>query len=309
MNTKTPDDLVAHQDGIRLTQPVFCIRFFTDKALSEMGPDALVPFEKYRELVGDEALRFYSTGTSRKHKPVTKRALEMPRTWLRKGAKLGDFVSIDFIDSENYNDAPSKLFEMSGTEEVDGERSDDATMFRLSLPYQWGIDKPGEMMALTTELWSALPFRSGLAGFALECTNYLSEPAQEHAYAKSMRHPGLEIPYSTNDMIMVGFHRVRGVGWLTLLEESFIEELGGRDRLQEPLTEDVVVHDVPRGVLIKAGDAPKFGDVNRKDNLPEYRSVYEAIHSLMMDPSEAPSLDIGGDFEARNEAWLTRLGS
>jgi hypothetical protein len=307
MKPAIPPDLDAEIDGVCVARPVFSINLFASQSLSELGSAALAPLRRYRELVGESALRFYATANMSKHKPTTKRALTMLETWLQPGARLGDYNFLNFQDAEDYNHAPTTLFIVAGREEVDGERSDDATLVRISLPVQWGLDEPDRMFALAAEMWAQLPYRSGQAGFTLEISRYYIDAAHEHAYGRSMRHPGLDIHDAANDAIMAGFDRVRGVGWLTMLDDAFVQQLGGMQTLRAKLG-SAEMFEQEHGVILRAGAAPQFGDVNRKDDLPAYRAVYNAIKPLLPDPATAPSLNIGGDFASRNEAWLTRFG-
>lgn len=307
MKVRVPPDLDATLDGVCVAWPVFTISLFAKEPLSELGPDALAPFERYRELVGDEALRFYATANMSKHKKVTKRSLTMLKTWLKPGAKLDYYVFLSFQDSDDFNHAPRSLFLVAGAEEDDGERTDDATLVRLSLPMPWGLEEPERMFELAQELWGQLPYRSGQAGFGLEVSRYFIDIAHEYAYGRSMRHPGIDIPDAANDAILTGFDNVRGVGWLTMLDDDFVEKLGGVEALREALGDAAEVVEQERGVILKAGPVPQFGDVNRKEDLPEYRAVYAAIEPLLPDFGDAPCLNIGGDFESRNEAWLERF--
>ncbi|MFO0617510.1 MAG: DUF3396 domain-containing protein [Polyangiaceae bacterium] len=300
-------DLAAEEDGIRLVNLVLMINLFTDKPLSELGASAIQTFERYRQIVGEDALRFYATATMQKHAAVTRRALTMLDTWLAPKAKRPDLLVLEIHDGANYNDAPaSTAYAIHGREEYKGERDSDATLVRISLPYAWGFE-PEKTLALTEELWALAPWRSGQVGFAFETSRYLPEPAQEHAYRRSMRHPGIDIAYTVNDAIMAGFDRVRRVGWLTLIDDAFVKQLGGLAELKKAVGPSVTVRKSGPGVVLQAGDHPEFGDVNRKDKLPAYRAVHKALRPLMMDPSDAPSLDIGGDFEGRTEAWLQRF--
>lgn len=308
MKVRIPEGLDAERAGIPLVKLVFCINLFTDKALSELGPAAHASFDQFRKIVGDPALRFYATGTMSKHKPVTKRALTMLATWLAPGAKLNDYSYLCFQDSAEYNHAPSALYLAAGREPFKGHRADDATIIRLSLPLDKLADDPEELVALVKTLWASVPLRSGQAGFALESTRYLLDDAHEHAYAKSMRHPGIDIPDAANDAIMVGFDRIRGVGWLTMLDDAFVAKLGGLDALTKAVGPGVDVIPLGPGVMLRAGKAPQFGDVNAKDDLPAQRAVFAACKPLMPSFNDVPSLNIGGDFSSRMEAWLGRFG-
>jgi len=295
-------------EGIGVTSATFSINLYAAAAPSEIGQPIVDIFARYRELVGEDKLRFYATGTMSKHKPVTKRALGMPAAWMKPGAALGDLVSVEYHDGANFNDAPKHLWAVHGTEQVDGERLTDPTLIRMSFPARSALDDPNAMIAWMTELWGMAQFRFGHAGFAFECSRYMAETAHEYAFSQSMRHPGIDIAHTVNDVIMMGEDAIRGIGWLTMLDDATAEKLGGREGLAKRLGDEAVVS-VPRGVMLRAGEAPQFGDVERWADLSRYRAVYAAVQSLMTDTSEVPCLDIGGDFEARTEAWLTRFGA
>ena len=306
--TSVPEAFDATCEGIRVTSATFSISLYSAQAPSEIGQPIVDLFDRFRAIVGDDKLTFYATGTMAKHKKVTKRALGMPAVWMKPGARLSDLVSVEYHDGAQFNDAPKHLWAVHGSEEVDGQRITDPTVVRVSLPAQSALDDPESMVALTTELWGMAEFRFAHAGFAFECSRYMAETAHEYAYGQSMRHPGMDIAHTVNDAITMGESSIRGIGWLTLLDDATAERVGGTDALVEKLGDEAVVL-VKGGVMLRADETPQFGDVNRKDDLPGYRAVYAALESLMTDTSDVPCLDIGGDFEARTEAWLTRFGS
>ena len=305
--TQIPADRELRYDDSIATRLVFTLSFFAKEAVSELGLPLLDTFTRYRDIVGEDALRFYATANMSKHRKVTKRALAMLETWLQPGAALDDYVFISFEDAEAYNDAPSSLFLLAGAEEVDGERVEDATLVRISLPIDFAIEDPAQMQSFAEEIWSTVPFQSGQAGFGLECSRYFLDEAHEHAYAKSMRHRGLDIPDAVNDATNSGHDHLRGIGWLTFLDDDFTMRLDGAEAIASNVDAEVSVTKPARGVVLRAGDRPAFGDVNRKDDLPEYESVFAAVRPLLVDPSDTPALNLSGDYTGRTEAWLTRF--
>ncbi len=302
-----PSDLELRYDDTVITRPVFTLSFFAKEPVSELGLALLDTFERYTDIVGAEALRFYATANMSKHRKVTKRAAAMLETWLQPGAALDDYVFINFQDTEVYNEAPISLYLLAGAEEVDGERVDDATLVRISLPLARALEDAAGMQSLAEELWSMVPFQSGQAGFGLECSRYFLDEAHEHAYAKSMRHPGLDIPDAVNDATNSGNDHLRGIGWLTFIDDDLATRLDGAEAIASNVGAGVSVTKPGRGVLLRAGDRPAFGDVNRKDDLPAYASVFAAVRPLLVDPDDAPSLNLSGDYAGRTEAWLTRF--
>jgi len=307
MKVPAPNGLSAELEGIPLVKLVFCINLATDKPLSELGPAAHVAFDIFRKYVPEASIRFYATGTMSKHKPVNKRTLTMLQTWLAPGAKLNDYAYLSYQDSASFNHAPSSLFLVAGREEVKGKRAGDATLIRLSLAPELLPDDPKALVELTTSLWDALPLRSGQAGLALETTPYLKEQSHGHAIGISMRHPGIDIPVAANDGIMIGHDRMRGVGWLTLLDDAFVAKLGGVDALTRAVGGLVTVIHAGHGVVLQAGPRPEPGDVNHGNPLPAYRAVYDAI-SPLMPQGRVPPLNLDRDWLARTERWVHRFG-
>jgi len=302
-----PRDLELRYDDTVITRPVFTLNFFAKEAVSELGPALLETFTRYKDIVGADALRFYATANMSKHRRVTERASAMLQTWLQPGADLDDYVFISFKDAETYNEAPSSLYLLAGAEEVDGERVDDATLVRISLPAAFALEDTSRMQSLAEAIWGTVPFQSGQAGFGLECSRYFLEEAHDHAHSKSMRHPGLDIPDAVNDATSSGNDHLRGIGWLTFIDDELAGRLDGVEAIASSVDEEVSVTKPGRGVSLRAGELPAFGDVDREDDLPAYKSVFAAVRPLLVDLVDAPSLNLSGDYVGRTEAWLTRF--
>jgi len=303
----TPTDLELHYDDTPVTRLVFTLSYFAKEPVSEIRPALLATFARYVSMVGAEALRFYATANMRKHRKVTPRAAALLETWLQPGARLEEYVFVTYKDADAYNDAPSSLFLLAGSEEVDGERVDDATLVRISLPIGAAREDASEVHRLAEEIWRTLPFQSGQAGLGLECSRYFLEEAHDHACSTSMRYPGLDIPDAVNDAMNSGNDRLRGIGWLTFIDEEFSERLGGVEAIRRRVHSDVSVTEPGRGVCLRAGALPALGDVERGDDLPAYRSVFAAVRPLVVDPSDAPALNLSADYVGRTRAWLTRF--
>ena len=305
---KSPESFVHEHEGVIVARPTFGITLFSNEPISEFSDGVLRAFDRYRALVGDDALRFYSTATMQKHRKVTKRALSMLSDWFGPEAPPSESYGIEFIDADVFNEAPKSRFAIFGVEGVWNAEEVEvktASLLRLVLPVSWG-ERTDEALALAEELCGMLPFQSGQAGYALEHSRYFVEAAHEFAIPKSMRHPGFDVHNQTGlEGNAVGWTRVRSVGWLTMLCDAFVAELGG-----PPTLEDSSVSTVPGGIILRAGAAPAVGDVNRKDDLPAYREVYAYIEPLAREmPEKAPwfSFFRTAGSDDRTEAWYRRF--
>lgn len=295
---------LEHQKAkVPIVKLCFGISLYTEKPLSAFPKAVIKAFTRFNSIVGEESLCFYATETMSKHKAVTPRAREMLKDWFGPAAPANESYGIEYHNGAAFNAAPSIKFEVSGTEAVDGERAETATLIRMSLPAEWGTAKSAQALELTTELCELLPFRSGSAGFAFEYSRYYEEEALDHAISSSMRHPGIDIHDSVNDCHAVDFDGVRGVGWLTILDSKFMKQLGKLPKLKH-----CEVIPIKAGAIIKAGPAPAIGDVNRKDNLPAYREAFKLVQPLTEVAIErSPWFDIDTDAEERTMAWLKRF--
>lgn len=305
-----PEGLEHEHEGVVVARPTFSITLFSNKAISEFSDGVLQAFERYRVLMGDDALRFYSTSTMRKHRKVTKRALSMPAAWFGPEAPPSEDYGIEFIDADVSNEAPRSrfaFFGMEGAWNAEEVEVKSASVLRVVLPFSWGA-RGDEALALAEELCGMVPFQSGQAGYAFEHSRYFVEAAHEFAVPKSMRHPGLDVHHQNGtEGTTVGWTRVRSVGWLTMLCDDFVETLGG-----PPVLEHGSVLKIPGGVILQAGPAPAVGDVNRKDDLPAYREVYAYVEPLAEETAEASPWFMffrSAGSDDRTEAWYRRFGA
>ena len=106
---------------------------------------------------------------------------------------------------------------------------------------------------------------------------------------------------------------VETVNWLTLVGKIPLGKLGGAATLRAALARNpqIQVIDTAHGVIVKAGDQPQLGDVNRNEFLPLYREVYGALQPVI-EPVIARfrPLLLGGALEEETEktdCWLRRF--
>jgi hypothetical protein len=305
---KTTLELVA-DDGARLVSLTSGLTLYTDRVLSEIPDQVLAVYEKFLVRCPPEALRYYATENMRRHKPVTKSVFRMLPTWLAPGAPPREYVHIEMKDGEQHQDAPAHKLDVYGLEpksSLFGRGR--ANLVSMAFPAEWAQEEPEEFREFVVGLAETFPFVSGHAGFAFEVSRYESEESQTFAWAKSMRHRGIDIARPPLDAIAVGHDAVKGVGWLTLVSRALLEKLGGQAKIRRALPADVKTTEVSRGVVLQAGPAPELGDTNRKDLLPLYREVYRVVAPLVqIAASRSPSLDIEEDYVEKTRKWFARF--
>jgi hypothetical protein len=233
----------------------------------------------------------------------------MLNVWLKPGAPPRDTIAIELKDGTAIG-APKFRFQVWGEdEEPDEGETKDANLVSLAFPPDWGTDRADEMSKLVRELCEVFPYRSGYAGFSFECSPNEIEESQKHAWQKSMRWRGIDIFDFAHETIAANGDGVKGVGWLTILDNGFVKELGGPKKIRAALPESVDVVQVRNGIILKAGPKPQLGDANRRNFLPEYKAVYRVIKPLAERAIDRyPPLSLDTDDPAEGtQTWLRRF--
>jgi hypothetical protein len=308
---KLIDALDHVDDGARVVSLTFTVTLYTGATLSETPEAVLGCFDRFLHLCPAEQIKYYATENMLLHKPVNRRTFGMLKTWLKPGAPPREFIALELIDGEAYNWAPKFKFRVWGNEPESLTFGEDGNFIHMAFPPEWGLQRPDEMAQLLRDLAEDFPYRSGLAGFGFQCSRYDKWESEDYAWARSMRHRGIDIFIHPYDTKAVGHDAIKGVNWLTLLDDAFVKRLGGKKRLREALPDAVEVTDVPRGVLIKAGPLPRLGDTNRRRFLPEYKEVYKVVAPLAEPGYDRTIMFLAGrsddDYEDNTRAWQRRF--
>ena len=173
-------------------------------------------------------------------------------------------------------------------------------MLSISMPATIPLEA---LTKLATAVAGILRIRWGAAGLvygAWELDRYGETRAAIYAHAR--RHPGYDV--GQHATLMQEFHdRVRTVSWLTFLGKDLTEQVrASGDALGSD--ELVTVQPCGEGVVLRAGDKPEAGDVNRRIVPRAYVRVDRRIRSVrasegihFYDPWSAST----------TEAWLRRF--
>jgi hypothetical protein len=305
----TPD-LELVDDDVRLVSLTFGISLYTDRLFSTIPEAVLACQEKFLSLCPPAKLTFYSTENMRKHQPVNKRVLNMLETWLKPGAPPRPTYVLELRDGEHQTWAPKYHFWVYGKELLpDGTQPKQANYVAMAFPHEWGLERTEEMLQFTRSLCEIFPFSTGHAGYSFVCSRYADEESQTYAWKKCMRHRGIDIFGFVIDPLAVDHDAVKGVNWLTILDDRFVKELGGEAKVRKALPKAVETLPVKNGLLLKAGDQPQIGDTNRREFLPEYKAVYKLIKPLVERAIDRwPSLNLAGeDFAEQTRSWIRRF--
>lgn len=178
-------------------------------------------------------------------------------------------------------------------------------------PTAWLLNNPEQFVNVMKRWCAWLQPTHGIAGLGVqfEMGNHRGNDGK-YAYPFITRFPGLDYAdaayFSLNTR---GKRGIRGVNWLTVINNSYVEELGGRTSLGNQLDNNALVHDYATGVIIQAGGSPEIGDVNAGIWPEHYRCVNRVLRPIRFDDYSTNYLFVPDSVDAieASQAWLTRF--
>lgn len=290
-----------------LAQPCFEVTLFSFAPASECGPGFGHFLSQTAAAFGDR-FKFYMTGDMKRFRPFDAHALEAPYHWfsepnLLSTKKLALMVHSGAVDKSI--ESPSLQLALMGSQQPP------CFVFRLTLPPQ-ACDSPDEVVAFLQEALDRFPLDSGHAGYSF-LWNRLDLARERTACAWSapllLRHPGLGYGSAVR-LSNAASDGVAAVSWLTFLGPRLTRELGGREAVARAVAPIVSVLPIGAGgVLLRAGQSPQLGDVNRRELLPEYRAVGRVVAPIRASDKALREVVVLGMDDDKADDWLRRFFS
>jgi len=246
-----------------------------------------------------KSIRWYATESMGTMAPISPRALSMVPSWFKPSSKPRSEYGMFMHSGQTKEGVGDVAFDMFG------DRDSSYTNFlRMAVPASYTDNGVQPFLDLVTGAASKLPFLSGHGGYAfiLDTRGRFEGKALRKIKEWVPRHPGIDIgkPLSTSWYTL---DAIKGVNWLTLLNQDFCKRLGGVESIKTKLGPEAVVHPVQNGILIQAGPKPQMGDVNKGENLPVYRNVAKVVHPVRLKEHRP----IGWMNEEATMAWFGRF--
>jgi hypothetical protein len=125
------------------------------------------------------------------------------------------------------------------------------------------------------------------------------------------RFVGLDYTW-TYTMALGHAQRIKGVNWLTILEDALVAELGGPDHLAEALGSAATILPWDGGILIRAGAAPQLGDRDAGLWPEAYVAVNRALRPIRYEDHPARRfalIDVPAPLDPLDETlnWVRRF--
>ena len=303
-------DLSFTEDGKLITAHVMGMNIFVPPSLMQQRASLRETYSEWLALAGPEKFKFFATEGMTKHRKVIKKTLDMLPSWLDSGMHR-DYVTMDLVSSETFDsEGKTRIYVHSAEANFDPEVNDiydfQSAILRLTLPLdQVPIADFRDHFLATL---SRFPFVSGAAGHALVTSQYYSDDAQTHAWKASMHHPGADIYVRLIDSFTTGLNGLKTVNWLTAINDSMVEGLGGKAQMSLTLPGEVQLISIDGGIVLQAGPEPLLGNTNQGDNLPLYQAVDALLKPLRdLRSRQAKSFSVNGDDGTATGRWFARF--
>ncbi|OEC34893.1 hypothetical protein A7D27_26655 [Pseudomonas sp. 1D4] len=212
--------------------------------------------------------------------------------------------------SESLQHASIYCLSFMNTFQVHGEQ--DRSYIKLILPWTLLTEPEGAQRykQWLTYLCNQVQAEHGYGGLSSILPNDY-ENYMPSEYQLAQRYSGLEVDTFAYAMGMELQNHIKGANWYTVLGQSYVERLGGEERLRHALSGhgDIVLLPYEQGLIIRAGDWPELGA--QADGLPR---AYVAVSNVVK-PVRIPNPDqlhsyspYGNCFdEASTQHWYQRF--
>jgi hypothetical protein len=229
---------------------------------------------------------------------IDAQALHMLPDWLAGSIPTEGIFSLDLESGSAPNLPSDRALHFWSIEEDDKP----AGLIRLNLPADFIKESPKRLLDLVLSLAKNFRFHSGHAGYSVNW-DYRGEYAHDSRIKMGVlagRFPAIDLVEAPATLMAIpeGFKRIN---WVTLLGNDLLAE---KD-IEASSWKGLEAHVLPHGMAFVAGDQPKVGDVNRKEDLSAYHKVGRALAPARSRDHIAFVADSDGDpDDERTERWL-----
>jgi hypothetical protein len=259
-------------------------------------------FDLYRDAVGDVIIWGGDPKTS-KAKLVKNTSIMDIHSWMHRIGPEEDFQPA-FSGGLKKDDASPYHFSALGITYDPG----DLSALTFSVPLSWcATREQGAYLKLLLRAASILKPVHGYAGLAVVLSPMESGRGSdmEPAVALVKRFRGLDLDFAALQSGGLK-EKIKGVNWLTMVEDAFVGQLGGPVALAAALGPSAPMHSYQGGVVIQAGPHPRFGDGNRGELMDDYERVAGVLKPIRTSTLRALSTMYGLDAD-QTARWLARF--
>lgn len=237
--------------------------------------------------------------------PIAANRVPHPASWLPSYPDEGEDWYFGFHSGNSAGEAGEFTVCGLGSDNV----SKTLGYFHVSFPLNGFSDEQGGFRTYILDVCEKLKPLSGYGGLGIiePLDVYAAEPQLALVRALAERFPGLEVEARTSHSLYLR-DGIKGVNWLTVLGDRWVQEMGGVDYLRLWVTEACTLYPYSGGVVIQAGAHPELGDSQANRWPMHYVKLAKALKKIRV--KEHRPFHLGGANRFDHEAtmkWLNRF--
>jgi hypothetical protein len=278
--------------------------YFLTKGKPDVRERAVRAYEAYHSAIGDK-LVWGADPKNHRPRKVTGTQIADIRSWAHR---VGPDEDLEFVfhGGKEKNDASA----YSTIAVVHPTTYDKLSRLTCCVPLAWIAENSlGAFVKLVLDVCGILRPEHGYAGFGAipHVNDSGSSTSMRFVIPFARRFSGLEVDFpGSHAYFLVRRPAIKGVNWLTLLGQGWVDKLGGEEALVRELGVGPRVHHFDGGIVIQAGPGPRLGDKNMNEPMDAYRQVAKALKPIRIDSMGALSSAYGFN-EERTTEWLHRF--
>lgn len=271
--------------------------------------EVLEVWKRFLAWRGATTMTWARLGGGNKSRHMNRAAYRTIEAWLDGGRPYGKICFIN-IHNGAWEQIGDESFRVEGTnDEINVEAGYTTLNFvQVRVPLSTAAD-PDALAERLIGLAEPLDFVCGTGGLMLHVTPFHNNQWWKEVKGMVTRFEGVE-PDGVEPGQWRAYFGLTGINWLTFVGAYHLQRLGGAERVEAlaASAEGVTVQRLGRGLVLRAGHAPRVGDRNKPSNaLDPYREVHRIVGSalhLHRDYSIGWK-DFDGDATVE---WLQRFG-
>jgi Protein of unknown function (DUF3396) len=253
---------------------------FFEQCQDDSLPNIPWIFEDYAAAVGNRLTWWVDDDRGRPAR-VTERQLAYPRT--RLSVPLSNrSVSWSVHAGKDPKDAsPTSFYATLRARKSDiGNDGDLHGLFASVEPAELPVDA-ATLLARTLSWTRRVKVTHGNAGFAFVRSAWSSEAnaSKPYVFAASKRYRGIDV-LDTGGTASRCKDGIKCVNWLTIVQNAWLDRLGGLDAVRAKLSSAIKVHEILDGALFQAGSLPLVGDINVGEDLSAYHEIGRVLRPI-----------------------------
>jgi hypothetical protein len=281
--------------------------FFFDRPPERIAEQILAALDAFVTAVPAKELRYAVTSASAgQFKPFGPGTIAACRKQLNPAAVKKRELSAVLVGSEG-KDAPRYRFEFTG-QRSDKEMPLAGSVLDMAFPIEsLASERIHAFVTFVAGLSELLDYSSGYCGPALlRKGTVLGSVDRKELRGFAVRHPGYDVADNKSSANLIG-GLARGTHWITWLGPALTDRLGGEAALRQELGDSILVQASTKGLMIRAGEFPELGDVNRRRDTPLLRRLARGFEAVtLFDDQFSPMYQLFGDKEFLAE-WERRF--